>query len=477
MTAFKNHDQLLEQEHAEVDINERAAENYFRKYRPQMESLELSPLAKIRSLVPGDYAIVGKQLDQWNQWESFMHESGNSSELGMLPKIANDIITSSYGASVIPLLSSVQPIDEERGTVYFKQVRAEDTKGNMTANDVLTDPRSPRAYAEHYAHEGTPYVDVGDTVALTTNYTGTLTTDLRPNSVRIEIPLTTGTLSGLDDGKGGIAGIGLEGTIDYATGDWDINLREDPAETADILISYGVNYEESGNIPKIQSYIESTGVEAEIFALMSEVGLFKTWSMKKRFGIDAEDDMIADLTNEMVSEIGTQIIRELIKGSSTTQLWYEEPPDAISWASHIVTLKSAISQAERQILDQAGRGVVNQIIAGPNACARLSEVPGFQRSGIVLGGGPEMYGTLDGVNVIRATQINTNKIYCIYKGTTKFDTPVVYAPYMPLYVSKVDNHGIDNPVKRHAVAACWAGIKQVMGQFVTSITVTPGQAP
>lgn len=455
------------------ELNEKRAEQYFRRYRAQMEALEKSPLAKVRSILPSDYTALGQQLDQFANYKAYMNESGNSADLGALPKIANDVITAGYGASIIPIISSVQPIEEERGTVYFKQIRSENTRGTQTAGDVLTDPRIPRNYAENYAQEGGGFATVATTAATDLNYGGTLTnTPVRPNSVRVNIELAASTLVGLDDGKGNICGVGFFGQINYTTGVWTIDIVADPDGAYPIKLSYGYNYEETGNIPKIQSYMESTGIEAEIFALQSEVGLFKSWSMRKRFGMDAEDDMVADLTNEMVSEIGTRLIRSLIYGSTTAVTWSQTPPAAISWADHIITLKSALSQAERQILDQSGRGVINQIIAGPNACARLSEVPGFTKSGIVLGGGPQIYGSLDGVNIIRAVQINTDKIYCIYKGPGRFDTPLVYSPYMPLYVSKVMNHGISNPVKSHAVAAVWAGIKQVMGQFVTSITIT-----
>ena len=34
-----------------------------------------------------------------------------------------DVITAVHGVSVLPVVSSVQPIDEEQGLVYFKNVR------------------------------------------------------------------------------------------------------------------------------------------------------------------------------------------------------------------------------------------------------------------------------------------------------------------------------------------------------------------
>lgn len=454
------------------DVVIRKAESYYKKYRPYMEALEKAPLAKVRSIATYDYLVLGEQLEQFQNYHNFMHENGTAADLGTLPRIALDVITTGYGASVIPILASVQPIEEERGMVYFKQVRAETTKGNQTAGDILTDPRIPRNYQEGYAQEGSGYVTQGNTAIGTTSYGGTITTvPLRPNSIRVEVPFASGTVNGMDDGHGSIFGRGFHGEVNYATGVWTIDFTVAVDSIAPLHLSWGYNYEETGALPKIQTYRDMVGIEAEIFALQSEVGLFKSYSMKKRFGVDAEDDMIADLTNEMVSEVGTHLISRLGRGVSLTQQWSQTPLAAISWADHIITLKSAIAQAERQILDQAGRGVVNQIIAGPNACARLSEVPGFTKSGIVLGGGPQIYGTLDGINIIRAVQLNTNKIILLYKGTSRFDTPIVYAPYMPLYVSKVNNHGITNPLKQHAVAAVWAGIKVVMPQFITSIEI------
>ena len=144
-----------QQELLETKI-EKEAERLYDKWRKQMDILEKSVLCKHRGgLQAHDVFALGKQLEAYQAYQEMCEEDGNVNQLGQIPKVAYDVITATYGLSVLPIIASVQPIDEERGNVYFKNIRTTSVKGSQgSAPSIITDPRSqvvtPSGYASDY---------------------------------------------------------------------------------------------------------------------------------------------------------------------------------------------------------------------------------------------------------------------------------------------------------------------------------------
>jgi hypothetical protein len=455
------------------------AQYYLRKYGPQMEALQYSPLARTRDISSFDVCALGRQLQQWDDYKNHMlSESGvygTNADLGKLPNVALDIVTASYGSSIIPLICSTQPIDEQRGIVYFKETKSQTTRGNVTEGDVLSTPwRAPDAYPRGFSNENIP-VSLGNFEDGITSYTGTISgisssNPIRPNSFRVKTTSAYLATEAQDDGKGNFFGVGIQGTINYSTGEWAIQLLDDPGATVPVTASYGQDFEGGAPYPRIIPQNNSTDIEAQIFVLGSEVGMFKAYAMKKRFGSIAEDEMITDLTNAMTAEIGNTLIYMLEQNVTGPTVTWNRTHSGYSWAEHKLELKDSILLSESNILQNAGRGNVSVIIAGSVASATLAMLPGFQRTE-VNASGPALYGTLDGISVIRSPQSNPNRILTIYKGTSMFDAAVVYAPYMPLFVSNtlpVPN----NVLQRQGIACVWAGMKVVAPAFINAVDIT-----
>jgi len=450
---------------------ERSAEAYAKRYRAQMESLTHSPLAVVRGLSMFDYFALGEQLNQFDEYKNYMMEEGSAADLGKLPDIAYDLITTVYGTSIIPICASVQPIDEERGTIYFKQVRASNTRGNVTAGDILRNPTTATGlvYPQGYAGERVTqslFTTVGGTLV----YAGvTSSTPVRPNTVRIAVATLGFTM--MDDGTGNLLGMGCQGVINYTTGAYTITFAANPAGAFVVSAQYATNFEESGVVPKITSTLANDSIEAQIFALTSEIGLFKSFALRKRFGKSAEDELIADLTGEINSEIGHTALAQLNAVAVGNVNWNRIPGTGVSYFEHKQELKDVIARAESTILTNAGRGVVNLLIAGAEASGYLSNLPGFEKVS-VNATGPQLYGTLDGVPVIRTPMaVPTAQLLAVFKGPGNFEAPLVYSPYMPLFVTN-NLQAPGNILKKQGVVAVWAGMKAVIPNFVTRITIT-----
>ena len=104
----------------------------------------------------------------------------------------------------------------------------------------------------------------------------------------------------------------------------------------------------------------------------------------------------------------------------------------------------------------------------------LDDMPEFNKTGFG-GGGATFYGTLKNtITVIRCPQLPDWTSYCIFRGDGPFNTPIVYAPYMPFML--VDHVPVlDNVLKQQAFAALWAGLKTVVPKYMTKLTVNVTQ--
>lgn len=448
---------------------ERKADFYAKKYAPQMTLMESasSPLARVRSISNYDRYALGKQLEAFDGMKKMLEYDGSINQLGVIPKIAYDVLSITYSASILPIIASVQPIEESQGLVYFKQIKSWDTKGNFTAGGTILDPRTGLVTPQGYANNTVS----AETCASGPGASFTFTTAQLPlrGSLYFYVGASPVTVYGSDDSNGVISGVGMSGTIDYSTGLTTINLAA-ALTTETIYVNYSQNYEASTDIPQIQSQFASTTVSAKIYALKTTVGLMETYSMKKRFGYVAEEEMAKDLVSEINAEIGGDMIRIMLALAVGNTPFSTVPGAGVSWFEHKQQLLDKIfADAGAEILTNAGRGTVNLLIAGYKAAGTLSTLPSFE---LITDGnsiGAHLFGTLRGVPVIRVPEnsvLTKEVILACYKGTSPFEAPMVYAPYMPLTVTGLLPMS-PNPLMSQRAAAVWAGVQSLIPAFVT----------
>lgn len=466
--------------------HEREVDGFNKKYGKHFRTLEKSLLARR----PGglslyDYHSLGKQLNQLQeQIDMVNEEQGNVNLLGVIPNIAFDVITAVQGASILPAVASVQPIDEERGTVYFKQIRSDTTRGSQTAGQVVVDPRTNIATPIGYSNNAFENVAVQATAAGTFAYVITLPAfPLKSESLTLFLQSNAavqardvGVLAGGTPGIGNVFGAGVSGTVNYLTGVLSITFTADPG-VSNVVASWQQNFELATDIPKVQTFFDSKGILARIYALKTEIGMMQSYGMTKRFGMSAEDEAAKDLVQEINREIGGDMIRKLraaANGFPTTTFNYTAPA-GVSYFEHKQTYVDTFAKAEAQLLTQAGRGKISVLIAGVNHCALLSTLPGFQllSDGTTLGS--HIYGTFHGVTVIRVVEANilsTNAGVGIWKGMSPFEAAGVYSPYMPLTVTAMLPNA-PNPLQSMRAAAVWAGVDTLVPQYAVNLDIAP----
>ena len=447
------------------------ADYYAEKYSDYVALLESSPLNKFHHYNEYDIYALGEQLQRFEDYKKFCEDNGIVNELGTLPQIALDVIAASYATSIIPMIASVQPLEDEKGLVYYKAVKAATARGSVSAGDTLWDAKTGRAQAFTYAAEMVSGEAYATTAAGTTTYAHTCDQHpVRPRTVKIYC--NDLGYEAVDDGEGNIIGTGFTGTINYDTGACSITFSSDPGGAYAVYIDYGFNFESSdATLPTIQTPLTSTDVVARIWALRGEFGFFKAYAMRKRFGLVAEDELAKDLTAEVNAETTEAVLNLLYVNATGNTDWSKTGPSGVSYAEHKLSFKDALATAESVMYDNAGRGTISYIAAGSGACAVIAGMPGFVRGPKVDAVGPHLYGTLDGIPVIRTYSYPSLELVVAYKGVGAFETAVVWAPYMPLVITTAipaDN----NPFRNQRAAAVWAGSKCVVPQFVTKVTIT-----
>lgn len=455
---------------------EHYAETYLKKYRPQVEAFESESLvAKCgQTVTASDVYALGRQLEQFEAYREFVESNGTVAELGQIPTVALDVITAGFGTSILPLIASTQPIEEESGVIYFKQIRATKTGYGRTAGEVISDARNGDSYSTSYGSyevSGDEVTPVGGTLAGTLTYTVNLPKfPIRPGTVRLDTDITG--VKGMDDSKGNILGKGIQGDINYDTGVLTFVFSADPGAGKIVRGFYSVNVEAADEVVGIAGVLESDVIRAEVMALTADTGLLQEYSFNKRFGRLAQDEVAQDLTSELGRVMNSNAIRRLDQACTKEVAWSKTPPAAVSITEHKLSFIDAFASAENLLNVSAGRGSISRMIAGTNAAALLRGMPGFTPADAGLSYSVGLYGYLNGIPVIRAsTLIASDTILCCYKGNGYFDAPLVNAPYMPLFVSSTVSAGA-NPLRGRRVAAVWSGMKVVVPNFIVRIRIT-----
>jgi len=449
---------------------------YERKYKKYFDVFEKkSTLAKAKKRVDEwDLAVLGAQLEQFENWKSFKEANGSADDLGVLPKIALDVITAANASSVIPLFASVQPINERKGLVWFKNVVATNTRGNIQAGQTLLSATQGRVgLPEGYAGEivENEVEATGDGKA--TDFTFVVKyPPVRLRTVTVTVSDQPATKL-IDDGQGNLIGVGGKGTINYQTGEVSVSFDTAPGDGATVNATYATNLEHLTELQTIQTQFDSTEIVARTFALRTEIGLFKSYEMQKRFNINPEEVLAQDLVNELTTNISTDVVKKLYLATPGALTWDRQAPSGVGYMEHLLSFTATLAEAENKILEQAGRiGGDIVYIVGTSIAGLIRALPGFTPAQDVKATlGTHFYGTLDGRPVIRSIVLPADEMIVVSKGEDPFTAAVVYAPYMPLFVTDTF-HGMDhNPLNAQKAAAAMAGSKAVVPTLATRIKV------
>lgn len=469
---------MLTEEMKTLEEQKKLVEKYKKKYRPYIEALEKSPLARVTKggLTESHVAGLIGNLQRYEFYQNkVLKEYGSVSDLGKLPTVAHDVITTSYGVDPSNVFAGNQVMKASHGSAYFKATKASSTRGNVTAGQTLRDPRkAPDVRAINYSGEGNNFT-LGTTVAGTLTYTGTLpNVPVRKNTVNVSVSNST-TNYAEDNGRdfqagvNNILGVGFYGSINHATGNIVITFTSDPGNGVVISVNYATNFEENGGYARVQNLWDSIPINAEVRALGMDVGLIQSFELENALGVDAESDSILTLSSEMVIENAQILINKMKNRAVGLTQWNKRTPTGTSDALHRITFDFALEDASGDINTNADRGYANVIIGGGRFCTYLATLDGFEHSGLP-GSSPYIFGTYKGKIVIKATQLNQWEALMVYKGTNNFDVAAINSVYMPLAIMK-HLPVFNNALKNQNACAMYNALEVVNSAFITRIEI------
>lgn len=465
-----------------AEINEASVDTqaniYADKYAEQVEVYEsFSIKTKVgEALSPYEIVALGQQLDQFTNYAQFCEGQGTLGSLGAIPQVALDVITASVGASVLPLLASIQPMAEEHGIVYYKAIRAMQNSGGYSTGDIISTPLArdnPGA-----GTLGSSRQKVTQACLAATAQSGTVTgVPLRPYRFDVAVTDVAGAVKGYgkDDGTGNIMGFGFDGTVNYTTGAWAIDLDAAALVTDTITIIYDTDTDGASALDKVQAQLQTKDIRANIWALASDVGAFANFAFSQRFGRSAVDEVAADLTNEMTRVLNTAAVKAIYANipAGAVDVWDTSPEAGISYAEHKLTFIDGIAAAESRLHNNSGAATANRYIAGRTAAATLRGMPDFQIAPDAATVSVGLYGYYDGVPVIRATGvIPDTDLVLLSNAGNYFNAPLAYAPFMPLMITNTVQSP-NNPFRSTVAAGIWSGLTALNGNLSTRLEVKP----
>jgi hypothetical protein len=424
-----------------------------------------------------DTCAIGKYLETWEEMlPVFESDPTIRSSLGDILNVGLGLVALQYATLPITAFASVQPLDDEAGTIYYRRLMATMTRGAYTADNLIMGATPGDTVDDAYYSEEqllTYTVLSGDVSSTTTTKTLTLMTPVRPRDVRISVTHGASTYNGIDDGQGNVYGQNIQGTINYANGALALVITATAA--ADVInVIYDQNLAEADTLPGFKWDLSTKVVRANYFLIQSQFSTFAEYTIKRRFGRILADDVAADAVAQINGAVLTSGIKKLKAASLTNDLptinWDATPLSGESIIEHRMTFTDVFEQVMTAIGNQTGRGAISFIIAGSKIRTILRSL-GFKPEAKNIPG-PYLAGYHEGIPVFFASSslIADNEALFGYRGTMWFESALVYSPYLP--ITTVRGQVGLNLFKSGVASAHAAAIDTVVSDFVQRVTVT-----
>jgi len=475
---------------------------YYDKYRQVFEALEDSPRAKLRKIDAFDWFKLGRQISTMEAHfarKAKMRESSDMSSLGPLQNIALRVIALHYGISPAGELAATQPIKTRNGFVLFRNSVLQTTRGNGTAGQKLLNPLGvPDVYPKDIARNTRRRVPViadsngiqsydptpiaGDEELMEPIYNRGCFVDASivfttANGAIIFPPMEvnpeTGYFSAVADNDG--SNVYITGTVDFQEGTLEVDLSGNPDGQTNIYVTYEVVAESAVDVPRIHSEWVDKPVRAEWYTLATDWGMFEEYIAANEYGVNLPEELVKDLVGAMNAEICRRIIDLIVanRPNANTKTWKRQPQSGVSSVEHAFAMRQTFNDADALLLKTAGRGEVTAWVVGRNFATRFKDIDGFNQLSEKSWFGPHIFGTWNGVTIIRVPaneMLDENHAYGV-SLISDFEAPVVNCPYMALMMTDELPHGLDNPFRRQKGVATSTAIEPMVTNLITRVVL------
>ena len=354
------------------------------------------------------------------------------------------VIAALLPSLVLNKIAVTQALDRRTGSVFYLDVKYNQSKGSVTANDTMMAAKTGHDRTiggRRYASVRVENENLGAAGGLQAR-SGTLA----------YFPVIAGTLVITDgvetftaNGSGVLvsdASGGVNGTINLTTGAWAVTFATTPAGI--VYGDYKYNYETmSGQaVPEVDIAVTQETITAEDFPLAAKFTLGAAIDLEKAHGLNLEDELVKYLGGEVkftMDHMGIDLLNDAASGAlaATSPGTYSATPGANQeWIWKKYQFLDFVEEANVNIISKTFRAICNFLVVGNDAARVIRQLdPHFKpAAGLdsLTPTGPYELGSLDGRLIIHDPLLASDRILFGYKGDNYLMSGFLFAPYIPL---------------------------------------------
>jgi hypothetical protein len=196
--------------------------------------------------------------------------------------------------------------------------------------------------------------------------------------------------------------------------------------------------------------------------------------MNQEFNMDPLERSAKKLVESMSNEKTGKLIKALVANAVGTTTFDYAAPSGTSQYAHVRTLKFKLEEAAAVITANAKMGDISVIIAGNKAAAQYANTPGFTRMANGRSQGAHLFGTLDGIPIIKVIDtaiLATATSICLYKGDVPWEGAAYVATLFPLITTGVQGTGT-NPLAQQQAVAFFGEVGVLNANLATTLTMS-----
>lgn len=306
---------------------------------------------------------------------------------------------------------------------------------------------------------------VTDNITVTFDNTGVATAVSGDNPATVATITTPGSQLSFDPNTGVVSLQGTANTITVSdvAGSGNAATSATLISGSEVTLTYDYNMEGNRQLPEMELQVESFPVSAKTRKLRTKWTIEASQDLRAMHNIDAEQELISVLSNEVTAEIDREILNDLVTNAAIRVNYdYSSPFLVGGWQNNAGTgtlpaattvaiagstsfddrnkaLFFQILEVSNQIYRQSLRGAGNWIVTSPEIAAKLESLLEFKpdaRTDTQYNLGIIYSGTLNGqFKLYKDPLFPPNLILVGYKGTSFMDAGYFYCPYVPLQLT------------------------------------------
>lgn len=410
-----------------------------------------------------------------------------------VPSIA--LTTYQYEKAVIPYLCHQFDLKGNRGLVYYQKITADNTKGNITAGDLLGSPKElGKQPLDFVGTKNITKEEVATMASGTTAYTYTLAVKpIQPGSLVLNVEGMTGYFKDFAQ-EGAPEEVALyavggdlgHATLNLKTGAVTIDLASAPATSGGkIYATYCADIETidggKANMARAQFSLESKQLEAEDFSVFTETSIYQEALSKAIFGLDWNSQVDEGLAALYNKEVANKIVAE-IKAEIPVESIATHSLNKISGGNNdlfnVQFISVVIGLLGKMITKASGIGnnKLSALVINVDVLPIIKALPKFTAANAdfeEVMGGMYLAGLYDGMPVIVGFEpvLASGEVMGIYKSRNKdFLTPYCWGTFiLPIIRDIFDQDNL--AVNRKQLISSAAG-KVVAERLAAKITIT-----